>query len=836
MNHSAVRQATIAAVLEMDGFENMSPTSPASPWRRSAQPEAAGSSAIQTFIDLQRSLVSQTHSLLERQQEILETLQEGEGSLEAVLPTLERIARRDGGRDVETIVTQANMSPRPLGTARVRGDSTESAPRRERQPGQSRREAGLHVDVSAGPIGERAPEHAMLKKQGTKVVQDCCDLERWEAQAIQQKLDLSLKGSVGSAAVKASHQIRRIMRPEDHILSYALHAWKLAVRGSNIMDDVSTIETIHIPDREDFFPIHPHGLVRVMLDLVGLVIIIYELIAIPLYLAFSQLPGYVIEEPSMLVKSTLVFWSAECILSFNTAYFNHSGILVEDRYLCFVNHLKTWFIVDVLTVGVEWMRIFFDILLESSGGLAESFRSSTEAAQLLRLMRIARMIKVFRLLRILKLRKLVHTIYDRFFNYVEWVQLLLQIVQNLGMVLVLTHQIGCVWYGFSVHLIGSSDMTWVEYYLVGKEGEITEEKSDLSLKYHYFTALHWAITQVSGNTEIMPQNWQELALNIFVLCLTLIVFSSFVSSMTVAVTRLRNLHTAEEKPFALLRKYFRDHNIPADLAMGIYAFLEEKQAVLMGKVPEHEVDLLGMLPKGLYSQLMRVKQEPKLRQYPVFRQLHSSEPANDLMALISAEACSRKVFGPGEKVYAVDDTSRGMYFLMRGDYELREYRENDFESFSISAPKANARDGGVPGNVILPNVAWSSNARPTYTVTWLAEFSLFQPRSHDTMLIAGGYCEVLHVNRQSFSALARQFPILHATLQDANRSRHDHAVFLMGSESQVGDWIRPRSRYMYDDALEEKDTFDARRRRKRAATVPTNGAGDFTTVVAAAGL
>jgi hypothetical protein len=458
------------------------------------------------------------------------------------------------------------------------------------------------------------------------------------------------------------------------------------------------------------------------------------------------------------------------------------------------------------------------------------------------MMRIARMIKVFRLLRILKLRKLIHTFYDRFLGYVEWVQLLLQIFQNIGMVLLLTHQMGCVWYGSSVHLIGSQDMTWVEYYLVGKEGESTVEAFDLSLKYHYFTAVHWAIAQVSGNTDIMPKNWQERALNIFVLSLTLIVFSSFVSSMTVAVTRLRNLHAAEEKPFAVLRKYFRENKIPYDLAMGIYAFVEEKQTVQSQNMSEREVDLLGMLPKGLYSQLIRVKQEPRLRQYPVFRQLHSSEPANDLMALISTEACSEKIFGPGEKVYAVDDVSRGMYFLMRGDFELREYRQNDVESFAISSPKADAGDRGVPGNVVSPKVAWSSIARPVYTVAWLAEFSMFQRRSHDTMLIAGTYCEVLHVSRQSFSILVQQFPVLYANLQDANRSRHAHAVFLMGSESEVGDWIRPRSRYLYNDGSREKDavdsdtvtdTTDVRRRSKPAKTLPAQGPGAFTSVMAA---
>merc|ERR1719247_1610634 len=177
---------------------------------------------------------------------------------------------------------------------------------------------------------------------------------------------------------------------------------------------------------------------------------------------------------------------------------------------------------------------------------------------------------MLRLLRVLKLKKLIDTFYDRLLWYNEGVQLLLNIVQMLGMVLILIHSVGCMWYGFSVSIAADENMTWVEYYLVGKEGEQTNEAQDSSLPYHYFTALHWALAQVSpGNIDIMPMNWKERVMNIFVLCLTLIVFSSFISSMTLAVTRLRNLRGSDEKRFAILRRYFRLHKTPKDLAFRI---------------------------------------------------------------------------------------------------------------------------------------------------------------------------------------------------------------------------------------------------------------------------
>merc|ERR1719409_1424217 len=102
---------------------------------------------------------------------------------------------------------------------------------------------------------------------------------------------------------------------------------------------------------------------------------------IPVYLAFSQPPGIIVDEPAALGTFTRLFWTAECIISFNTGYHNHFGQLVLDRYKCFMNHLKTWFMVDILTVGVEWLRIALDMLLKNG---SSGMETSAEAAQLIR--------------------------------------------------------------------------------------------------------------------------------------------------------------------------------------------------------------------------------------------------------------------------------------------------------------------------------------------------------------------------------------------------------------------------------------------------------------------
>ena len=71
-------------------------------------------------------------------------------------------------------------------------------------------------------------------------------------------------------------------------------------------------------------------------------------------------------------------------------------------------------------------------------------------------------------------------------------------------------------------------------------------------------------------------------------------------------------------------------------------------------------------------------------------------------------------------MYIVDEVSRGMYFLNYGEFELREYRDDDIKSFKISPPKhlITATNTGGP----------TQREGSVATVGWLAEFALFEAR------------------------------------------------------------------------------------------------------------
>ena len=148
----------------------------------------------------------------------------------------------------------------------------------------------------------------------------------------------------------------------------------------------------------------------------------------------------------------------------------------------------------------------------------------------------------------------------------------------------------------------------------------------------------------------------------------------------------------------------------------------------------------------------------------------------------------------------MDDVAKGMYFLTNGPFELREYREDEIQSYTVRPLKHlfTATNTGAAAH----KRGWATApSAPTYTVGWLSEFSLFETRPHDTMLLAKGYCEVLHVSRTPFQSLLRKFPTLESMLKETNGTRKAHATLLMGSESAVGDWIRPYRSLRFKRAL-----------------------------------
>merc|ERR1719271_1328441 len=79
----------------------------------------------------------------------------------------------------------------------------------------------------------------------------------------------------------------------------------------------------------------------------------YDCLMIPFNQAFEP-------EPTDGIKAIdaflLYFWTGDMIQAFSLMYYE-KGILVTSRRKILCNYLKSWFCIDLIVVGPEWMSI-----------------------------------------------------------------------------------------------------------------------------------------------------------------------------------------------------------------------------------------------------------------------------------------------------------------------------------------------------------------------------------------------------------------------------------------------------------------------------------------------
>merc|ERR1712050_445383 len=105
----------------------------------------------------------------------------------------------------------------------------------------------------------------------------------------------------------------------------------------------------------------------------------------------------------------------------------------------------------------------------------------------------------------------------------------------------------------------------------------------------------------------------ERVYSIIVLVFALIVFSSFVSSITSAMNQLKQMGSDNRKQMWLLRRYLTQRHIPHMLATCIHRYVEYQEKRHTGFVQESQVKLLSCLSDRLRNELQRVACVPHIK-------------------------------------------------------------------------------------------------------------------------------------------------------------------------------------------------------------------------------
>lgn len=379
---------------------------------------------------------------------------------------------------------------------------------------------------------------------------------------------------------------------------------------------------------------------RMTWDFLGLVLLSHDLIMIPMQVFDSGtqgMPAGYDDFVSVFDVISAVFWSIDICVSFLTGHYTSEGFLELRPFMVARHYTRSWFLLDAAIVTTDWTTIAIG-MGKSSGFLRLGKTAS-------------RVMRVLRLLRFMKLNTSLREMIERINS--EYLLTLAGLVKLVIYIVLVNHYIACAWYWLSQ--ITDDDRNWAKKFLNDTD----------TMSYAYATSLHWSLTQFTpASMEVVPQNSWERFFNSFVIIMAMVTFSSFVSSITSAMTHIRNINARQVEQQSRIRQYFHQNKISHELASRVWHWLRMNHNLAGRMMKEEDVPVLAMLPQRIRDQLRMEVFMPMLNVHPIFHVYATVDPES--MCQVCRQAVYMKTMLPGQELFANSREMVQMFFVANG--------------------------------------------------------------------------------------------------------------------------------------------------------------------------
>ncbi|CAE8620527.1 unnamed protein product [Polarella glacialis] len=364
---------------------------------------------------------------------------------------------------------------------------------------------------------------------------------------------------------------------------------------------------------------------RVAFEVFGLLLILYDLVWWP-----AQVFGFASKPfTRAILWLSSAFWACDLIVSFFVGFTIIDQGLIEMRVSKIARHYaRTWL-----------------------------------PAQLLRLLR---------LLRLFKASGFISALFDRIQS--ETTRILVRVLKLLVFIMLINHLIACSWYEIGINDMERED-TWVKANDLKEKGAV----------YAYTTALHWSITQfVPASMEVVPVNELERSFTIVVIMSAMVIFSSFISTITNAMNQLRNLNSERNAELVKLRRFFSEKRVSASLVARISSCIHQSTKLTSSRVHGEDISILELLPASLKCDLAEEVYAPTLCAHPLLLTWAEYYPMESKRLFVAARSFS---LGTKHELFHAGQVAENMYFLSSGQMVyVRDDRELPHERPAFVSP------------------------------------------------------------------------------------------------------------------------------------------------------
>lgn len=517
---------------------------------------------------------------------------------------------------------------------------------------------------------------------------------------------------------------------------------------------VGVVGTDHRAGRPHLI-LHPHGAVRMFWNLLCLLAIAYDIIMVPLE-AFPLGTHRVVDIVEWFLT---ILWTTDMFVSFRTAFFIGSTLETGWKQIG-RNYLRTWFVVDLTIITLEWMARLSD--------------AATGFGSILRTSRVFRTLRCIRLLRLGKLKGLLSVVEDQINSGLASLAFgLLKLVIILG---IMVHAITCIWYAVGD---GQPD-GWVTYYAPSITGP-------RDVFFWYFASSRWTLAQINGRTDMDERrNIVELGYTCLIAIGFAVVFMAlFISSITTTMMELSSIAENKFNTHRMVGEYMAGNYVSHRLACIVKRHIKELQGVEDESLKENKI--MSLLPRQMANDLLYEVRSPTLSRNEFFYHLKEEYPRT--LRHVCHKAVRAVPAHRWEVVFDKGDACSRMLFIDKGEMMYSEtniHWKPDFADL----------DNGPPGESLRRGA-------------WVSEAALWIEWRNQGKLTAGCHSVLLSTEFEEFSGVMHEY-------KDAYVRAVTYAVKLIGELSKLeklSDMISLTPAYLHPSGSSMELSFGRRHSR-----------------------
>jgi len=385
---------------------------------------------------------------------------------------------------------------------------------------------------------------------------------------------------------------------------------------------------------------HSHG--HLMWDIIGIILILYDLASIPVEIAWDITTD---GTPWWLTSLEIAYWTVDMFVGFIRGYYD-KGMLVWQPGKVSRRYLRTWFTFDLMLIMVDCLFLFSRVM------------------ELTALASVMLWVRLVRMWRMLKLRQAARKLEDACQNHT--LTLVHAVIYTSFVISILTHMIACAWYyiGFMGRNAGSQN--WIDEALY--DGMMNER----SLVVDYLFCFHWVLGQFTpAPAPMAPTNWQERAFTIIVIFFTLFVLGKEYQKMSRTVQELNASRHEGNRIRRQVQMFLALHKVPLDLAIRTTRFADH----VLSRRAQVVLDS-SLISEHLHRELKMHQRQAYLMEHPLFKLIFgvSTDCASNV-----CDALQQHSYDKGRAVFATGSVARCMYITLNGSFYIQA--EESSESF-----------------------------------------------------------------------------------------------------------------------------------------------------------